>query len=272
MQFRLLREGSAIFKYFSTSKLCINGLKNQCLVALHARANLRARAASGTVKGRNSNGEFQARQTIQVFGLCLCRCICQLFRGHHQRANNRMRANIRAEVTLNAVVGVPLRNINRNTALFISSTALRYGTICIILKVSNCQLAAAERIYGVKNILYIANQLRAVTLNFLLVVCVRCILPALRHFHFVEAIHTAVNRSMVHSNNLVTLLAVRLGCSSLHEFNSLLNWNNVRDFKERSLQNGVNAAAEAKLFTNLNTVNGVEVNIILCDISLHFAG
>ena len=55
-----------------------------------------------------------------VLGLFLCQC---------ERADDRMRANIGAEVALDAVFRNPAGRINCDAALFKRSGALREGTV-----------------------------------------------------------------------------------------------------------------------------------------------
>ena len=52
-----------------------------------------------------------------------------LFLGHHNRTDDSVRADIRAEVTLDTVLRIPNRYVNRDTALLISRRTLREGTV-----------------------------------------------------------------------------------------------------------------------------------------------
>ena len=64
---------------------------------------------------------------------------------------------------------------------------------------------------------------------------------------------------------LSPFFAVGLGSGVLHELNSVIDRNNIGDFKENGLQDGVNESTQTDLLTNADTVDGIELNIILSD-------
>ena len=109
--------------------LRIQALHSQSLVALLAGAYIRTGATAGTVEYRNGHGKLHAGHTGHIHNLGAGRGFRSLFLGHDNRTDDSMRADIRAEVTLNTVVRIPNRNVNCDTAFFISRGALREGAV-----------------------------------------------------------------------------------------------------------------------------------------------
>ena len=77
---------------------------------------------------------------------------------------------------------------------------------------------------------------------------------------------------MVHLDNLFALLAVGLGCSVLHILDCIRFRNDLRQLEECGLKHGVDAGAESQSAADVDTVNGVELDVVLGDKSLHLAG
>ena len=74
----------------------------------------------------------------------------------------------------------------------------------------------------------------------------------------------------VHFNDFFTLLHELLGFF-LHIADCLLFRKNLGEGEESGLKNGVCALAETDLCGNINSVNGIELNVVLCNISLCFS-
>ena len=74
-----------------------------------------------------------------------------------------MRADIRAEVTLDTVVGVPNRNINSNTALLVCGRTLREGTVSILDEGGYRQLVTALSVNRSLDVVNEVNQILAIT-------------------------------------------------------------------------------------------------------------
>ena len=66
----------------------------------------------------------------------------------------------------------------------------------------------------------------------------------------------------------MALLQIRLGSRILHVTNGLFLGNDVRQGEERRLQNGVRALAHANLYGQVNSVDGVEVDVVLRNVAL----
>ena len=74
---------------------------------------------------------------------------------------------------------------------------------------------------------------------------------------------------MVHSNYLLTLTAVRLGSSVLHVPDSVSSRNDVGQLEECRLQKSVDSRAQTDFLTDLNTIDGVELDIVAGNVSLN---
>lgn len=85
-----------------------------------------------------------------------------------------------------------------------------------------------------------------------------------------RAVCAAVNGVVVHLNDLVALLAVGSFGSGFHVIRSLISGDDVGQFEERRLQNGVDSAAQTNLTADLDTVDGVELDVVVCDVFFIF--
>src|SRR5699024_6006352 len=128
-------QGAAVIELLLALELSLHGLHGQSLVALHARANLRAGSAAGAVIGGGGHGELHAGHTGHVLHLQAGGSLGGFFLGHDNRTDDGVRADIGAEVTLDAVVGIPLRNIDGDAALLVSSASRRHSAVAMSTKV-----------------------------------------------------------------------------------------------------------------------------------------
>ena len=71
---------------------------------------------------------------------------------------------------------------------------------------------------------------------------------------------------MVHGNDFITLLGVRSGSSVFHVFHSILNRDNFCNLKESSLEDGVDTSTQSDITGDIDTVDGVEVDVVFVDI------
>ena len=80
---------------------------------------------------------------------------------------------------------------------------------------------------------------------------------------------TAVNSLVVLVHNVLTLLAVRLHDELLHLLNSEVYRDNSCDAEECALQDGVCTVAETNLLGDLCSVDCVNGDIVLCEVTLY---
>ena len=80
---------------------------------------------------------------------------------------------------------------------------------------------------------------------------------------------TTINSSVVHINDIFTLLTVRLNDELLHLLNSEIYRDNTCNTEECRLEDSVSTVTQTDFLTNLASVNIVNLDIILCEISLN---
>ena len=252
---------SSIFPSLSLIQLGIERLHNKSLVL--SRANLSAVAATQAVQRRNAHGKGHTFSTNSGFFSHAFRSSCSFGFVHQYGANSSMRANEGALVTLDAVIGNPLGNIQSYTAFFISGGAAGEGAVVNRHQIANSQLVAFQTVHWNHNLIYkiIAS------LNGSLSILSGCPVSRNRYLH--NSVNTSIHSSVVHIHNCLALLAIGMLNSILHIFNCFLNRNNISQLEEGSLHYHVDACAKANFLTNLHSIDNVQINIVLSDILLH---
>ena len=126
---------------------------------------------------------------------------------------------------------------------------------------------------SVNLLLDVANELCccAFALNFCGEVIILAVLPGLRNVNLNVCSSTCINSVMVHLNDVVTLLRIRLGSCVLHELDNLLFRNQLGQREECRLKNGIDTVTKTDFLTNLNTIDDVELNVVLSDVSLNLS-
>ena len=178
-----------------------------------------------------------------------------------------MRTYIRTEVTLDTVVRIPYRNLNSDAALLICGGTGWCGTICVFCKCGYGQGVTFLSAYLCLNVVDEVNYiLSSLGYNCIVKTFVFTVLPALRNLYLVHALSACVDSCPVLLNNVLALAAVGCLCSSLHQLICLLSRNDAGQLEERGLKDGVDTCwAHACLNTNLYTVDGVEVDVVVSD-------
>ena len=184
-----------------------------------------------------------------------------------------MRADIGTLRALDASVRIPNRNIDRDTALLVSSRTVRRGAVHVIHECGNRELVALLRVdRRLNRIDELLNRLRSVGCVRELEALVLCVLPALRNLNLVRARNTRIDCIPVLLDDILTLAAVGLLRSILHEADCLLLRDDAGQLEECGLKNRVDTGrAHAGLDTDLHTVNGVEINLVVVDVLLDLA-
>ena len=185
-----------------------------------------------------------------------------------------MRTYIGTEVTLDTLGRIPGRNINRNTSLLVSGGSGRSGTVHIILECGYRQSITFLCAYLGLDIVNEINNVFSVAAYYCIIKAfVFAVLPAFRNFYLNNALSAGIDSCPVLHNNIFALTSVGSLCSSLHQFVCLLSRNDSGQFKECGLKDCVDTCgAHACFNTNLNTVDGVEVDVVLSDEFLHLSG
>src|SRR5699024_4744595 len=76
---------------------------------------------------------------------------------------------------------------------------------------------------------------------------------------------------VVHLYDCVTFSSVSSFCSCFHQLDCTLLRNDVGKFEECGLQNGVDTSAKTDLFTDLDTVDHIEFDSMVCDECFHLS-
>ena len=100
---------------------------------------------------------------------------------------------------------------------------------------------------------------------------ISCIFPAFRNFYFYDLFCTSIDCIVVHLNDLVTFSSVSSLSSCFHKVNSLFFRNDSCKFEECRLKNCIDTSAKSDLFTNLDTIDCVEFNSVVSDISFYLS-
>ena len=184
-----------------------------------------------------------------------------------------MRADIGTLCALDAGVRIPDRNINRDTTLLVSSRAVRRGAVHVIHECGNRKVVALLRIdRRLNRVDELLDCLRTVRCVREVETLVLRILPALRNLNLVSARSAGIDCVPVLLDDILTLAAVGLLRSILHEGNCLLLRDDAGQLEECGLKNRVDTGrAHAGLDTDLHTVNRVEVNLVVVDVLLDLA-
>ena len=72
-----------------------------------------------------------------------------------------------------------------------------------------------------------------------------------------KSVYTSVDRFVVHLNDSVTLLAVRLLSGSFHVINCFVDWHEVSQFEESGLKDRVGTFAHTDLDCLVDSVDGI---------------
>ena len=99
-----------------------------------------------------------------------------------------------------------------------------------------------------------------------------CISPGSRDFNFCKAGNAHIDSFVVLIYDFLTaLLEVGIIIPSLHGSDSFVDRNNVRKFKESSLENGVYTVAEADFASQFRSINDVELGMFVIEVFLHLS-
>ena len=81
---------------------------------------------------------------------------------------------------------------------------------------------------------------------------------------------SAIDGSVVFLHHVLTFLAVSLFDEVLHLLHGLVNGDHAGDAEEGALQNGVGAVAQSNLLADLRSVDIINLDVVLCEVSLNF--
>ena len=223
--------------------------------------------ATCTVKWRNLNAELVSlsvtKTLLELSTLWSC---CYLLLSCEEWTDSCVRTNVCTLITLDTSIYIPTRNVYSNTTLLPSCSTIVPSTILATIKCRYREQVALKSVDWINNV---ANKLRTSSVNVLCSLSNNDICPLGRNLNLNYCSCTCVNGCVVHIDDILTLLAIRLVDSLLHLLYSLLERNNVCDLEECRLHDGICTATKAKLCCDLCSVDDIEVDVVLCKICLH---
>ncbi len=151
-----------------------------------------------------------------------------------------MRTYEGALVALDTLGNIPLRYVDGNTTLLISRSTAWEGTVCQGLQSLDGQLVA---LLTVDWVLDIADVLRE--MGLILSLAIYGISPGSWYLYLMKCIDTCINGTMVHINDVLTLLAIGGNNSVLQILYSSINRNNISQLEESRLHYHVEAAPKS---------------------------
>ena len=233
-------------------------------VALHAGAHVRANAAAHAIEGRNLHTELRSFQAGRGFGNERIGFFGRIV--DDRRADARVRADERALVALDAVFGDPLRDLDRNAALFKLGRTHGHGAVRI--ERGGGQLVAFEHEDGMNDVLEVL-----VVRNFHHRRAVGRVRPACGVVDLDQTALRGVDGGVVHVDDRVALAGELFVNGFLHVIGSLLvGHDRIVDVEERRLHDGARFAVQTDLRCDADTVDIVEFEVLFRDLLFNFRG
>ena len=173
-----------------------------------------------------------------------------------------MRTNKSALVTLNTLCRVPFRNGNSDTAFFKFGCAGRDVTVRIECRYRKfVAFLCCNRSDKRSEIFIVCDFKRSCALG--------CGCPAFRGFNFDKFFDCVVYASIVHVDDSIALFAVGELDFFFHITLCIFVRNDVCEFKESSLHNGVYTLCSAESGNDFKTVQRIELDVLFSNHILH---
>ena len=206
----------------------------------------------------------------EVESNCAFRKLGSLFLGQSHRTDCSVRAYIRAECALDAVVSCPYGNVDCDTALLKCSSAGRSGAFIVCGNNRYRNLVTFLTVdLGLDVVDEVNDVLTVAGSDSDVILFAFALAPAVGNINLDDVLGTCVDSGAVLVDNVLTLAAVGLLGSSIHELDRLFLRDDVGEFEECGLKDGVDPGrAHAGLDTDLDTVDGVELDVVVMDEAL----
>ncbi len=238
------------------------------------RADVHAGTATKAVEDGDGHRKLEVFAALaeHLDGLDVCGSTGEFVGVERVRTDRGVRANERALVALNALGGIPFRDVDGNTTLFISGSTLRESTVSGVFECGNRQFVAVLCADRIENILDEVDEFLAIAFDRLVNNAALGVSPGGRDVDFDEVDDTGVNGALVHRNDLFTLLAVGVLNGILHVLDGVIKRDDAGKFEERGLKDHVDTSAEADLACEFEAVDGVEVDVVLGNVGKNVTG
>ena len=233
------------------------------------RTNICTWCTTGTVKNR-CDKSILIICSLALNHLCSLGSGGSLFLVHTNRSDHCMRTNHWTKVTLCTLCRIPFGNINGNASLFKCGRTLRINAVCAVKECGNGKIITVKSVNRVKNVFNKLLHFRSVCRDFIIVFLILCISPRCRNIDFNNFFRAAVDTVAVWVNNSLALLWEFSDNLFFHISDCFVNRENTADGEKCRLKNCWCTARKTNLLSNLDTVDCVEVDVVLSNISLHW--
>ena len=184
-----------------------------------------------------------------------------------------MRTYICTAVTLDTVLRFPYRDIHCDTTFLVCRRSGRCRAVYIVVK---CRYRKSISFLSIYLSLDILNEIDNVFSSVLVYLrsrksFVSSVLPALRNSYFYDLLSACIDRVIVHLNDLVALSSVSSLSSSLHQVDCFLLRNDSGKFEECRLKDSIDTSAKSDLLTDLDTIDRVELDVVVCNICFNLS-
>ena len=242
------------------------------LLRLHldsgSRADGDALAAAHAVQRRHGHGEL----VLACLGLGVGQLggsgrSLSLGSSQAERTDGGVRADEGTLVALDALLGVPLGNHNSRAALLVSGSTLLPLAVDVALEGGDRQAVAVHTGDGLHNVADLLDQSLG-SLQGLRSRISSGVGPGGGDLDLMDSVQAGVDSLPVHLDNSVALLAVALLGSGLHVLDGIVDGHDVGQLEEGRLQDGVGALAHADLDSLIDSVDGVQLNVVVGNVLL----
>ena len=217
---------------------------------------------------------LDAETILSDFASAFCRFCYVAFGGvlrfffcQQERTDTCVRTYVRTLVTLDTFCCIPFRNVDGNTTFFVSGSTQRYSTVFSANEYGYGQGVAFQCVHGNQQFF---NVFRQNAFDFFFV-HVFCVFPAFGNVDLHQTCQTCVYGRIVHVNDFFTFFAVRFFDGCFHVANCVINGDDVCQFEECGLQNGVCSVAQTDFTADFNSVDGIEIDVVVCDVTFYFS-
>ena len=231
-------------------------------------AGIDAAAATEAVHRADLHSELETSEFLASswLGDHAFRLASHFFFVEKEWADSSVWANQGALVALDAVFWNPFWNEECSHTFFVLGGT---GWECTIFKTCECadrKLVALHSSHWTQNLL---NEFWFASAAFFGGFSILSVSPSSWNLYFMQNFDGFVYSIPVHLNDSVTLAAIGLLDGILEELNGFFKWQYASELEECSLGNHVGTVAETNFLSNLGSVDGVELDVVLSDVALH---
>ncbi len=269
---RLGTQLPTVIKVDLTGLFALQTRHGKCLLALFAGANADAQVTAGAVHHADGDGKAMIGKTGHGQRGHTGRGIFRLLCRHGDGTNDRMGADQRAKIALNAIFGKPGGDLLCNAALFVLAGAQRQVAVLPPEEGGNRQVIALLQVGGDLDPVDILDDLGVASGGVEADKIAALGSPVRRDRYFLGVGKAALDGGVVHGDDVIALGAVGTSGGVLHQLQRFLGGNNAGKAEERRLQDGIDAPAQPQLLADGAGINGVEMDMVFGKVGLAVAG